>query len=123
LTDGLYRLRIPRTEAAATAADADTPVRVVTRAELHRELGHIAPDAARNMVARGAVEGLVLSSSDGPIEDCESCAAGKTTRKPISTERVRPQASAVGDEVHADVWGPSSVRTLGGRQYYSMFTD
>lgn len=123
-SNGLYRLRIPRSETAAPAiVQAAGPVRAVTREELHRELGHIAPEAARNMVARGAVEGLVLSGTDGPVEDCESCAAGKTTRKAIATERVRPRASAVGDEVHADVWGPSSVRTLGGRQYYSMFTD
>ncbi|KAI0349162.1 hypothetical protein OH77DRAFT_1373640, partial [Trametes cingulata] len=122
-SNGLYRLRVSRGETAAPAiVPAAGSVRAVTRDELHRELGHISPEAAREMVAKGAVEGLVLAETDGPAKDCESCAAGKTTRKAISTARVRPRANAVGDEVHADVWGPSSVRTLGGRQYYSMFT-
>ncbi|KAI0674386.1 hypothetical protein C8Q78DRAFT_942507, partial [Trametes maxima] len=123
LLDGLYRLRIPRTETAAAVGDADTPVRAVTRAELHRELGHIAPDAAHNMVAKGAVEGLVLSDADGPVDDCESCAVGKMTRKPIATERVRLRAMDVGGEIHTDVWGPARTQTLGGRRYYSMYTD
>ncbi|KAI0651094.1 hypothetical protein C8Q79DRAFT_896720, partial [Trametes meyenii] len=123
LADGLYWLHIPREETAAAADDTDTPVRAVTRLELHRELGHIAPDAARDMVAQGAVKGLVLSDADGPVEDCEACAAGKMTRKPISTERVWPRATEVGGEVHADVWGPSPVATPGGCHYYSMFTD
>ncbi|CDO78280.1 hypothetical protein BN946_scf184674.g2 [Trametes cinnabarina] len=119
-TMGVTLVSISRITAAVQAAG---PVRAVTREELHRELGHITPEAARNMVAHGAVKGLVLSSTDGPVEDCESCAAGKTTRKAIATERVRPRASSVGEEVHADVWGPSPVRTLGGRQYYAMYTD
>ncbi|CDO76235.1 hypothetical protein BN946_scf184644.g9 [Trametes cinnabarina] len=124
LINGLYRLHISHSETAAAAVDSAKGItRAVTRTELHRELGHIAPEAAREMVTKGHVEGLVLSELDGPVADCESCAAGKMTRKPIAAERVRPRATEVGGEVHADVWGPSPVETLGRRRYYILYTD
>ena len=85
LTDSLYRLCILHVDTAATVGEGEGgPVRVVTRAELHRELGHISPETAHGMVAEGLVGGLVLSEADGPVEDCESCVAGKMMRKPIA---------------------------------------
>ncbi|OSD02000.1 hypothetical protein PYCCODRAFT_1368409, partial [Trametes coccinea BRFM310] len=83
--------------------------------ELHRELRHVSPETAHEKVTKGWVEGLVLSDADHPVADCEACAAGKMTQKLIATERTRPRASVVGGEVNADVWGPSSVETLGKR--------
>ncbi|OSC96525.1 hypothetical protein PYCCODRAFT_1353342, partial [Trametes coccinea BRFM310] len=121
LSKGLYRLRMPRVEVAA--AVANPILRSVTRAELHHELGHISPETAREMVSKGRVEGLVLSDADCPVVDCEACAAGKMMRKLIATEHARPRASVVGGEVHADIWGPSSVETLGKRPYYVLYTD
>ncbi len=37
--------------------------------------------------------------------------------------RISPPAQNFGDEVHTDVWGPSSTPTWQGRKYFIMFTD
>ncbi|TFK78098.1 hypothetical protein K466DRAFT_471493, partial [Polyporus arcularius HHB13444] len=125
LVNGLYRLRIPRVE-TETAVPAFEEVgdgeRTVTLDELHRVLGHVSPRVAHTMVAKGMVEGVTVEPSGEPLH-CESCEAGKMTRKPISKERVRPRATEIGGEVHSDVWGPAPTQSLGGRRYASMFTD
>jgi hypothetical protein len=33
------------------------------------------------------------------------------------------QASAFGDEIHSDLWGPSPTSTISGCKYYATFTD
>lgn len=88
--------------------------------DLHRTLGHIAPEAAKAAV--GAVEGINLDESS-TIDSCHSCDYAKMTRKPITKTRQTPQASKFGEEVHSDLWGPSPVFSAGKRQYYVSFTD
>jgi hypothetical protein len=34
-----------------------------------------------------------------------------------------PQADSFGAEIHSDIWGPSPVQSIGGRNYYVTFTD
>ena len=34
-----------------------------------------------------------------------------------------PRVKSYGNEVHSDIWGPSPVKTLGGKSYYITFTD
>src|ERR1700678_899459 len=85
-------------------------------------MGHISPDAAKMLVKKGMVEGLTLDESS-KIESCDSCEYGKAHRKAIGKERVAPRASNIGDEIYSDVWGPSPVQTIGGREYYTTFTD
>jgi transposase InsO family protein len=60
---------------------------------------------------------------DSKIISCDSCEYGKAHRKTIGKEREAPQPSEIGDEVHSDVWGPSPVPTINGREYYTTFTD
>ena len=95
---------------------------VVTLEELHRKMGHITPEAAKQMVSSGAVEGIELDLTS-TLQACNSCQYAKATRKPISKVRVAPRAEKFGKEIHSDVWGPSSVKTPGGKQYYVSFTD
>ena len=45
------------------------------------------------------------------------------TRKPVPKERSGKWADSPGGEVHTDVWGPSMVKSLGGKQYSISFTD
>jgi hypothetical protein len=78
--------------------------------------------AARNLVKKGFVGGIILDESSQP-EVCESCEYAKTTRKPITKVRVDEQAKEVGDEVHTDLWGPSPVKSIGGKEYYVSYTD
>ena len=116
LKNGLYRLE-HEVEMAAVVHEE-----VVTIERLHRLMGHIAPEVARALVSKGVVEGLKLDEAS-KISSCDSCKYGKVHCKPIKKEREFPQASNIGDEIHSDVWGPSPVKTIGGREYYSTFTD
>ena len=45
------------------------------------------------------------------------------TCKPVPKERSGKNVESPGGEVHTDVWGPSPVKSLGGKLYYISFTD
>jgi tellurite resistance-related uncharacterized protein len=77
---------------------------------------------AKNLVEEGRVEEVKLDKSS-TIWSCDSCEYAKAHRKPIWKERQMPRAVSLGEEVHMDVWGPSPVQTINGREYYSTFTD
>jgi transposase InsO family protein len=79
-------------------------------------------DAIRALVRAGSITGVHLIN-DFPPFICNSCEYAKTTQKPICKERTVPRVQSFGDEVHTDVWGPSSTHSLGGRRYYVSFTD
>ena len=97
--------------------------KVVSIEKLHQLMGHIAPEAAKALVEKGLVEGFKLDDSSKMPSTCDSCEYGKAHRKPIKREREAPRAGKIGDEVHSDVWGPSPIQTIGGREYYSTYTD
>jgi len=115
---GLYRVEHTSTHDTAASASTDT----ITIEELHRLMGHISPQVARSMVTRGMVEGIKLDESS-EIRSCDSCEYAKAHRKPIAKVREAKRADEVGEEVHSDVWGPSPVQTINGREYYVTFTD
>lgn len=116
LKNGLYRLEHEMERATVVKEE------LVTIEKLHRLMGHISPEAAKALVQKGVVEGFKLDESS-KISSCDSCEYGKTHRKAITKERQFPRASNIGDEIHSDVWGPSPVKTIGGREYYSTYTD
>jgi len=74
--------------------------------ELHRTLGHIAHDAAKDLVRKGLVLGVDLDE-DSVATVCEACETAKMTRKPIRKVREGDRATAIGDVIHSDVWGPA----------------
>ena len=111
---GLYRV-----EHVCTASSINEFVDIPT---LHRRMGHIAADSIRALVRSGAITGVSLTDNGQPLY-CESCEYAKTTRKSIKKEREGAQASAFGEEIHSDLWGPSPLQTLGGRKHYITFTD
>src|ERR1700678_3136085 len=96
---------------------------MITIERLHRLMGHIAPEVARALVKKGLVVGFKLDESSQMLKLCDACEYGKAHRKPIKKERKAPRAAKIGDKIHSDVWGPSPVCTMGGREYYSSFTD
>jgi transposase InsO family protein len=122
LIKGLYR--IYGMTAHTAAYHVDERPRVVTPDELHRLMGHIPVDAAKNLVKNQLVEGVELDDTQ-PIskEECKSCLAGRMTRKPISKSNEHAPAGVMGDEVHSDVWGPAPTETTQHKKYYVSFTD
>jgi hypothetical protein len=89
---------------------------------LHRQLGHISPNAICSLIRNNAVTGLQLDDT-GPSFVCLSCKYAKTTCKAINKERTTNIADTFRAEIHTNLWGPSSVQTIGSRKYYVMFTD
>ena len=116
LKNGLYHLE-HKAEVAAVVREE-----LVTIERLHKLMGHISLEAAKALVQKGVVEGFKLDETS-KILSCDSCEYGKAHRKEVKKERQFPRASNIGDEIHSDVWGPSPVKTIGGREYYSSFTD
>lgn len=96
--------------------------KILTVKELHRQIGHIAPEAAKKMVSSGAVRGIELNPST-TIQSCDSCEYAKATCKPIRKTHEEPRTSKFGNEIHSDVWGPSPVQTPGQKEYYVSSTD
>ena len=119
IRNGLYRVEHEKDVDVAAAVIPE----VISIEKLHRLMGHIAPEAARKMVEKGLVEGFRLDDTTLMPGTCPSCEYGKAHRKPIKKEREAPRAGKIGEEVHSDVWGPSPVKTIGGREYYLTYTD
>ena len=115
---GLYRVVHESVDEQVNAATEKHTVM-----ELHRLMGHIAPAAAKRLVEKGFVAGVSLDLSSSESTFCESCIHAKSKRQPIPKMREGERAKEYGGEIHSDVWGPSSVRTQGGRRYYVSFTD
>jgi hypothetical protein len=106
----------------SVAGTAYTAREALTIMELHCCMGHITPKATKHLVNDGLVTGVDLDASSG-VKSCDSCAYAKMTHKPVPRERAGERANKFGVEVHSDVWGPSPIKTMGGKAYYVSFTD
>jgi hypothetical protein len=116
---GLYqlvgRLSKPNGEYAQTALTK------MTLFEAHHKLGHIAYLAVRMMVRTGMVKGIILDA-DSKEEFCEACAEAKSAQQPYPHE-MTTRAEKYGECVHWDLWGPSTVKSLGGKSYTAARKD
>ncbi|KDQ10184.1 hypothetical protein BOTBODRAFT_92601, partial [Botryobasidium botryosum FD-172 SS1] len=73
------------------------------------------------LVNEGLVHGITLT--DGAAEFCESCARANLVAKGFPKEHSSDRASAIGELIHLDLWGPAQVESLGGKKYYVSFMD
>ena len=53
--------------------------------------------------------------------DCVSCQLGKQLALPFNTSE--SISTDIFDLIHSDVWGPSSVSSIGGSRYFVVFVD
>jgi hypothetical protein len=120
---GLYRVVHESVEPQSSADSANAATTRITPLEAHRRFGHIAPAAAKRLVTHGFVTGLELDTSGEEPTFCESCVYAKSRRQTIPKVREGECAKSFGEEIHSDVWGPSPIQSLGGRQYFVTFTD
>jgi hypothetical protein len=104
-----------------TPESANT-IELLSIMELHHCLGHIAAASARKLVESGAITGVKLDPMSKE-SNCDACTFARATRLPISKVRISPPAQSFGEEIHTDVWGPSSIVTRQGRRYFVSFTD
>jgi hypothetical protein len=109
-------------EIAMNIAIARKDQEVLTIEELHHQMGHIAPEAAKQMVSSKAIKGIDIDLTF-KIQQCNSCEYAKATQKPIKKDCQTPRATKFGNKIHSDVWGPLSIQTPGHKSYYVSFTD
>src|SRR6266481_4901695 len=118
LSDGLYKV----THNPMHVETANATRKLVTIDELHRQMGHISPQAAKKIVKDGAVTGIDLDMDSKP-SFCDACAKAKPTRQPVPKERNSPLATNVGEKIHFYVWGPATPKSYDGKDYFISFTD
>ena len=107
---------------AINVAMAGEDWEVLTIEELHCQMGHIAPETARQMVSKGAIKRIDIDSAL-EIQHCNSCEYVKAAQKSIKKECQSPRAEKFGNEIHSEVWGLSPIQTPGHKNYYMSFTD
>ena len=95
----------------------------LTLLEMHRRMGHIAPDAVRKLVEDKQVVGVELEDDGEEMGTCKSCEFVKTMKKRVRKEREEPLAEKFGDEIHSNIWGPATTETIHHQKYYPSFTD
>jgi len=117
-SQGLYRLA---TEKKAQHDHINAAVTKMTIMEAHRKLGHISCQAVKHMIKSGMVTGLEVDLTSKE-EFCELCAKAKAAQKPFPKES-HTRATRFCKHVHWDLWGPASVRSLGGKSYAACRTD
>ena len=60
-----------------TAMTGEVP-EVVSIEEIHRRMGHIAPETIKQMVSKGVIQGVEINSTM-EIQQCDSCEYAKAT--------------------------------------------
>ena len=82
----------------------------------HARLGHASSSQVQQLASRG----LLGSVSTGNF-DYVSCQLGKQSALPFNiSESIFKN---IFDLIHSDVWGPSSVSSIGGSRYFVVFVD
>ncbi|KAJ0714724.1 putative RNA-directed DNA polymerase [Helianthus annuus] len=108
----LYMVEVPAEEANAVTAKPSL-------SKLwHQRLGHMGDKGMKMLVAKGKLPELKKVEP----EFCESCVFGKKKKVSFVKTGKPPKAQKL-ELVHTDVYGPTSVSSLGGSNYYVTFID
>jgi hypothetical protein len=90
--------------------------------ELHARLGHMNVDNLKGLLRQGLIKGVEVINLNEDFE-CRVCILAKKSRKPVLASCEGKWKTALGEEIHLDVWGLAPVKTLGSWYYYVSFTD
>ena len=101
----------PISVVAATAISS-----VPSLAFWHAYLDHASSTWVQQLASRG-----LLGSVSTENFDCVSCQLGKQLTLPFNTSELI--STDIFDFIHYDVWGPSSVSSIGGSRYFVVFID
>nr|KYP40338.1 Retrovirus-related Pol polyprotein from transposon TNT 1-94 [Cajanus cajan] len=84
----------------------------------HQRLGHMSEKGMKIMHSKGKLPGLQSME----IEMCEDCIFGKQKRVSFQKGGRTPKKERL-ELVHSDVWGPTTVSSISGKQYFVTFID
>ena len=110
--DNLHIPLVAPVSVAVAAAISSVP----SLALWHARLGHTSSSWVQQLASRS-----LLGSMSTKNFDCVSCQLGKQPALPFnSSESI---STDIFDLIHSDVWGPSSVSSIGGSRYFVVFVD
>ena len=112
-SDGLYK--VIATKRTSKTKTANTAMSKISISEAHRKLGHVACSAIKHAVSKGLIGGIDLDLNS-KLDFCEACAKAKSATQPFPKES-ETRAEKFGEQVHWDLWGPASVKSLNGNHY------
>ena len=84
-------------------------------------ISHVAHSAIKHAIRNGQITGIDLNMALKP-EFCEACAKAKSAHQPYPKES-KTRAKKFGEQVHWDLWGPASVKSLNGNHYMAAQID
>ncbi|WVZ03536.1 hypothetical protein V8G54_024342 [Vigna mungo] len=84
----------------------------------HRRLGHMSEKGMRIMHSKRKLPSLRSIEFDM----CEDCILGKHKRVSFQRSERIPKKERL-EFVHSDVWGPTTVSSIGGKRYFVTFID
>ena len=87
----------------------------------HRRLGHAGISTISEMSRKGMVEGLSITRDMNIPGQCEDCILGKHAARPYDEEVILEED--ILEHIHIDMWGPASVRSVGGALYLMVLVD
>ena len=108
-------LRLPLV-ASISVAIAPTVSSIPSLALWHAQLSHTSSSRVQHLASRG-----FLGSVSTKNFDCVSCQLGKQPTLPFNTSE--SMSIDTSDLIHSDVWGPSSVSSIGGSRYFVVFVN
>ena len=117
--DGLYCLIDPYK--VNQTAHANVAVGKMPISEAHCKLGHISHTAIKHTITSGWITGIDLDVDSKP-EFCKPCAKAKSAHQ-LFPKKSDTQATQYSERIHWDLWGPASVRNLGGNLYCTAHID
>jgi hypothetical protein len=118
-SDGLYRVTATKSSTGRSYAAAASGEMTISKA--HRKLGHVSCRAISHAISKGYITGIELEANS-KLEFCEVCAKAKAARQPFPKES-DTRATKYSKQVHWDLWGPATVKSLNGHHYVAARID
>ena len=117
--NGMYVLDPVNTQQISSAAMKSTS-HSASLEQWHRRFTHCSPLTIEEMDKHNLVDGLQISEVT-LTGKCEDCILGRQTRRPFDsvTEKDIPPLELVA----FDLWGPSRVRSIGGKVFLMVIVD
>ena len=114
----LYMVEVSADEINSADGASSASEETKTSTLWHRRLGHMSEKGMKQLAAEGRIPQLKKIVT----EFCESCVLGKQKKVTFAKVGQKPRAKRL-ELVHSDVYGPTSVSSLGGSRYYVTFID
>ena len=87
----------------------------------HQQLGHTGISTIREMSRKEMVEGLSITRDMNIPGQYKDCILGKHAAHPYD-EEVIPEKEVL-ERIHIDMWGPASIKSVGGALYLMVLVD